>query len=133
MTRQMILGAYMVFPSMHSAGMWRHSYSENAFEDRALYERYAQAAERAKFDLILIPERVHYVDGHTKYGLLTGFQHDPTQLAAVVAGATNRIGLGVTLSASFNSPYNLARTLGTSTYSAVARGLEHRDDGTRSG
>ncbi len=113
MTRQMILGAYMVFPSMHSAGMWRHSYSENAFEDRALYERYAQAAERAKFDLILIPERVHYVDGHTKYGLLTGFQHDPTQLAAVVAGATNRIGLGVTLSASFNSPYNLARTLGS--------------------
>jgi len=55
MTRQMILGAYMVFPSMHSAGMWRHSYSENAFEDRALYERYAQAAERAKFDLIPIP------------------------------------------------------------------------------
>ncbi len=36
----------MVFPSMHSAGMWRHSYSENAFEDRALYERYAQAADR---------------------------------------------------------------------------------------
>lgn len=109
----MILGAYMVFPSMHSAGMWRHVYSENDFEDRALYERYAQTAERAKFDLILIPERAHYVEGHTKYGLLTGFQHEPTQLAAVVAGATSHIGLGVTLSASFNSPYNLARTIGS--------------------
>lgn len=109
--RQLFLGAYLLFPSGHYAGAWRHPYSERDYNDRTLYQDVARTLERARFDLAFIPETVSYREGFTRHGLSNGLKHDPAQLAAQVVAVTDHLGVGVTLSTSFNEPYNLARTL----------------------
>lgn len=109
--RQLFLGAYLLFPSGHFAGAWRHPYSERDFNDVGLYQDVARTLERARFDLAFIPETVSYREGFARHGLSNGLKHDPAQLAAQVTAVTKHLGVGVTLSTSFNEPYNLARTL----------------------
>lgn len=109
--RQLFLGAYLLFPSGHFAGAWRHPYSERDFNDRDLYQDIARTLERARFDLAFIPETVSYREGFARHGLSNGLKHDPAQLAAQIAAVTTHLGVGITLSTSFNEPYNLARTL----------------------
>ncbi|MBH0779548.1 NtaA/DmoA family FMN-dependent monooxygenase [Nocardia bovistercoris] len=111
--RQIFLAGYILFPSNHYVGAWRHPYSERDFNDRALFEDVARTLERAKFDMAFIPETLAYKPDFARYGLSNGIKHEPTQLAAVIAGATRHLGIGVTLSASYNAPYHLARTLGS--------------------
>ncbi|MEN0129356.1 MAG: NtaA/DmoA family FMN-dependent monooxygenase [Brevundimonas sp.] len=109
--RKLFLGAYLLFPSGHFAGAWRHPYSERDFNDRDLYQDIARTLERARFDLAFIPETVSYREGFARHGLSNGLKHDPAQLAAQIAAVTTHLGVGITLSTSFNEPYNLARTL----------------------
>lgn len=109
--RQLFLAGYILFPSNHYVGAWRHPYSERDFNDRALYEDIGRTLERAKFDMAFIPETLAYNPNFARFGLSNGIKHEPTQLAAVIAGATRHLGVGVTLSASYNAPYHLARTL----------------------
>ena len=52
-----------------------------------------------------------HTDGFTRHGHSNAIKHDPAQVAAQIAAVTTHLGLGVTLSTSFNEPYNLARTL----------------------
>ncbi|WP_109525796.1 MULTISPECIES: NtaA/DmoA family FMN-dependent monooxygenase [Nocardia] len=111
--RQIFLAGYILFPSNHYVGAWRHPYSERDFNDRALFEDVGRTLERAKFDMAFIPETLAYNPNFARYGLSNGIKHEPTQLAAVIAGVTRHLGIGVTLSASYNAPYHLARTLGS--------------------
>ncbi|MGW9112832.1 NtaA/DmoA family FMN-dependent monooxygenase [Microbacterium sp. NPDC055683] len=111
MTRQLFLGAYILFPSGHFAGAWRHPYSDRDFVGPGLFHQTAQSLERYLFDLAFIPETVSYGEGFARHGLSNGIKHDPAQLAAQIAAASTHLGVGVTLSTSFNEPYNLARTL----------------------
>ena len=73
--------------------------------------RYAQAAERGKFDFLFLPDFL---------GLDTDISHHPSMLTleplltlAAVARETSRIGLVTTASTTFNEPYNLARMFKT--------------------
>ncbi|MEU6831143.1 NtaA/DmoA family FMN-dependent monooxygenase [Nocardia beijingensis] len=111
--RQIFLAGYILFPGNHYIGAWRHPYSERDFNDRGLFEDIGRTLERAKFDMAFIPETLAYNPNFARYGLSNGLKHEPTQLAAVIAGATRHLGIGVTLSASYNAPYHLARTLGS--------------------
>ncbi|WP_067688986.1 NtaA/DmoA family FMN-dependent monooxygenase [Nocardia jejuensis] len=111
--RQLFLAGYVLFPSNHYVGAWRHPYSERDFNDRTLFEDVGRTLERAKFDMAFIPETLAYNPNFARYGLSNGLKHEPTQLASVIAGVTRHLGIGVTLSASYNAPYHLARTLGS--------------------
>ena len=54
--RQMKLGAFM-YPGGHHVAAWRHpDVSEKATTDFAYRVKFAQAAERAKFDLIFLAD-----------------------------------------------------------------------------
>ncbi|MGW4123965.1 NtaA/DmoA family FMN-dependent monooxygenase [Nocardia sp. NPDC004711] len=111
--RQLFLAGYILFPGNHYIGAWRHPYSERDFNDRALFEHVGRTLERAKFDMAFIPETLAHNPNFARFGLSNALKHKPTQLAAVIAGATRHLGIGVTLSASYNAPYHLARTLGS--------------------
>jgi FMN-dependent oxidoreductase (nitrilotriacetate monooxygenase family) len=109
--RQLFLGAYVLFPSGHFAGAWRHPYSAQDFLGPRLFQDIGRTLEDAKFDLAFIPETVSHRPGFATHGLSNALKHDPAQLAAQIAAVTTHLGVGITLSTSFNSPYNLARTL----------------------
>lgn len=73
--------------------------------------RYAQAAERGKFQFLFLPDGL---------GVDTDLSHQPSMFTleplltlAAVARATSRIGLVTTASSTFNEPYNLARMFKT--------------------
>src|SRR4029450_8247370 len=79
----------------------------------------AMALERAKFDLILLGDSLAVpgtyqgrMDAYLRYAEHAPF-HDPSPLVAVLAAATRRIGLALTLSTTFYPPFLLARLLTT--------------------
>lgn len=109
--RQLFLGGYVLFPGGHFAGAWRHPYSTGDWLSRRTLRETARALEDAKFDLAFIPETVSFREGFARHGLSNAIKHDPAQVAAQIAAVTDHLGVGVTLSTSFNPPYNLARTL----------------------
>ena len=85
----------------------------------ALWQDMAVALERAKFDLILLGDSLAVprtyqgrMDAYLRYAEHAPF-HDPSPLVAILAAATRRIGLALTLSTTFYPPFLLARLLTT--------------------
>lgn len=94
-------------------GSWRHPQAETAYLDGEWWSSLARTLEDARFDAIFFADaQTFYNDEMTRKGgdiyLL-----DPVPLAATVAQATTRIGIGITISSSFFEPYGIARALGT--------------------
>ncbi len=84
-----------------------------------LWQDMAVALERAKFDLILLGDSLAVpgtyqgrMDAYLRYAEHAPF-HDPSPLIAMLATATRRIGLALTLSTTFYPPFLLARLLTT--------------------
>jgi long-chain alkane monooxygenase len=84
-----------------------------------LWQDMARALERAKFDLILLGDSLAVpgtyqgrMDAYLRYAEHAPF-HDPSPLVAILAVATQRIGLALTLSTTFYPPFLLARLLTT--------------------
>ncbi len=108
MTRQMIIG--MLFGNGYGSqpGAWRMpGVDPKNYTNFDSQVRYAQAAERGKFQFLFMPD----------FPVLTGnveteapmINVDPMMTLAAVARGTERIGLVATGSSTFNEPYNLAR------------------------
>jgi len=70
----------------------------------------AQLAERAKFDLVFIVDS-QFITPYSPPHYLNRLE--PLTLLSALAARTSRIGLVGTATTSFNSPYNLARRLGS--------------------
>jgi FMN-dependent oxidoreductase (nitrilotriacetate monooxygenase family) len=107
--RQMHLGVFYIGTGNHFAG-WRYgdAHASNSFWPAI--EQNARTAERGKFDLFFIADTVSMeFEFHPSF--LSRFE--PTTLLAGLAMVTNRIGLGGTVSTSFNEPYDVARTFAT--------------------
>jgi FMN-dependent oxidoreductase (nitrilotriacetate monooxygenase family) len=103
----------MTGPTYHHHGMWRHPATENRFLDPVWWESVARTLEDGKFDACF------FADAQAFYGdtvLAKGGQLallDPLPLAAMIARATSRLGIGITLSTSLFAPFGIARALGT--------------------
>lgn len=88
-----------------SAWRWVDS-DPGAFADVQYYVRTAKLAERGTFDAIFLADHPALSD----YPEYRPFQSlEPTIVLAAVAAATERIGLIVTASTTYNEPYNIAR------------------------
>ena len=79
----------------------------------------ALALERAKFDLLVLGDSLAVpgtyqgrMDAYLRYAEHAPF-HAPSPLVAMLAAATRRIGLALTLSTTFYPPFLLARLLTT--------------------
>lgn len=112
--RKQIALATLVQPNGNHLAAWLAPGAQpDAGTDVAWWQRIAQIAERGKFDLFFIADTPTVrTDNMNIWSHAPTFmnQLEPLTMLAAVAGATSRIGLGATVSTSFNEPYNVARS-----------------------
>lgn len=101
------------YPSGHHVAAWRHPETDpkaNISVDR--YIASARAAEEAGFDITFIADRLGIPEGPLEATRrVDEWSHgfEALTLAAAIAATTQRIGIVVTASTTFNEPYTLAR------------------------
>ncbi|MFC5450398.1 LLM class flavin-dependent oxidoreductase [Paenibacillus aestuarii] len=112
--KQMHLGAFL-FQVGHHIAAWRYPETDTSgLLSHEFYERFAQTAERGKFDMIFLADTLAVVN---RAG--TGIKHtvtvrpEPITLLSYLSGVTEKIGLAATVSTTYNEPYNLAREFST--------------------
>lgn len=118
--RQMHLVAYLMVPTSHFSGMWKHPLSIGNLLDRRAFESLGRTLEDGLFDMVFVTDTLGIPDvfeGSYAWTVRNGgqgaFHFDGPQILAAMAGATSRLGLGATVSTTYLPPYHLARTLGT--------------------
>lgn len=117
--RKMHLVAYLkTGPTANYPGAWRHPESDlHDIFDPERYEHLARVLEAARFDAGFFADTFGIADTH-RDGFATHLGRggqitylDPLAILPQMMRVTSRIGLGTTLSTSFQTPYHLARTL----------------------
>ena len=127
--RQMHLGVFWLGTGNHSAG-WRYDGAAISNCSWPVAEEGARIAERGKFDLFFISDG-SVMDPGDHPSFTTRFE--PTTLISALGVVTRNLGLGATVSTSFNEPYNVARSLREPASSQRRpRLLEHRHQRERS-
>jgi FMN-dependent oxidoreductase (nitrilotriacetate monooxygenase family) len=109
--RQIHLGAFLLGVGHHIAA-WRHpAVSPSNALTPSHFVRLAQLAERGKFDAIFFADTLGLPAGSADLlsRTLVPAQFEPVTLLAFLAGATERIGLISTVSATYLPPFQLAR------------------------
>jgi len=119
--RKMHLVAYLkTGPTASYASAWRHpSASLDDIWDAERYENVARLLEAARFDAgffadgMGLPDiyRNSYADYVGRGGQLSLI--DPMTVLPLMARVTRHLGLGNTISTTFNQPYHIARSLGS--------------------
>jgi FMN-dependent oxidoreductase (nitrilotriacetate monooxygenase family) len=117
--RRMNLVAYLkTGPTANHPGGWRHPEADlhDIFEPTR-YEHLARVLESARFDAGFFADTFGLPDMHrggyeTYLGLGGQITYlDPMAVLPLMARVTSHLGIGATLSTTFNTPYYLARTL----------------------
>jgi FMN-dependent oxidoreductase (nitrilotriacetate monooxygenase family) len=104
--RQLHLNAFLMSSGHHEAA-WRLPDSDpRADVDPGHWRDLARLAERGRFDSVFLADRPALSHGgsHRPGGTL-----EPTIVLAIMAAATERIGVIATASTTYNDPFNLAR------------------------
>lgn len=115
--RMMHLGWFANF----TVGEWNGPFGNGGRPwDGRFYVEMAQALERACFDFLMFEDKLSipadYAGSHDvylKHALGTAPKGDPVPLAAMIAGATSRLGLVATMSTLAYPPFLLARLAST--------------------
>ena len=107
--RQMHLGVFVLGTGNHMAG-WRWDGAFASHIDLPVMQEIARIAERGKFDLLFISDSM-VMDPTDHPSFLCRFE--PTTLITALSACTSHIGLGATVSTSFNEPFNVARIFGS--------------------
>jgi FMN-dependent oxidoreductase (nitrilotriacetate monooxygenase family) len=103
--RQMHLGVFVLGTGNHSAG-WRVDGAFTTSCSVQVMQSIAAIAERGKFDLFFISDS-SVMDAGDHPSFLNRFE--PMTLLSALGMVTKHIGLGATVSTSFNEPFNVAR------------------------
>jgi N-acetyl-S-(2-succino)cysteine monooxygenase len=104
--RKISLALYLVGSGMHVAS-WRHpSAQPNASIDLKALQKYAQIAEKGKFDLAFVADSLA-INHESHPQILNRF--DPVVLITALSTATEKIGIGATASTTYSEPFVLAR------------------------
>ncbi|MBB2946536.1 FMN-dependent oxidoreductase (nitrilotriacetate monooxygenase family) [Actinoplanes lutulentus] len=108
MTRQLHLNLFILASGHHEAA-WRHpgSTPERMF-DPGFYTELARTAEAAAFDAVFLAD-IPKLDDNIEFN--SAGRLDPLVTLAIIAGATERIGLIGTASTTYSHPWQLARSL----------------------
>ena len=107
--RQMHLGVFVLGTGNHSAG-WRWEGAATSHMQLPVIQEIARIAERGRFDLLFISDSM-VMDPGDHPSFLCRFE--PTTLITALSMGTRHIGLGATVSTSFNEPFNVARIFGS--------------------
>src|SRR5262249_45432423 len=104
--RQMHLGVFVLGTGNHSAG-WRMGGSFTRSCSIQVMQSIAAIAERGKFALFFISDS-SVMDAGDHPSFLNRFE--PMTLLSALGMVTKHVGLGATVSTSFNEPFNVARS-----------------------
>ncbi|WP_239954578.1 LLM class flavin-dependent oxidoreductase [Pantoea sp. Z09] len=103
-----------------SSGLWRHPRDRSwQYKDISYWTDLARLLEQGLFDGIFIADVIGYYDvygGNIDTAVREASQipvNDPLQLAAPIAMATQHLGIGITISTTYEHPYTFARRLST--------------------
>ena len=120
--RQISLAAFLIAGNCaHSHALWRHPKSRlGGFLTPDYYTDIARSLERGLFDMIFFADRLamserfgNNLDVGARLGDQDATRLDPLLVVSLLAGATSRLGLGVTRSTTYHSPYHVARSFAT--------------------
>ena len=107
--RQMHLGVFVLGTGNHIAG-WRYEGAFKTHMELGAMQAIARIAERGKFDLVFISDSmVMEPTDHPSFMC----RFEPTTLITALSQTTAHVGLGATMSTSFNEPFNVARIFGS--------------------
>jgi FMN-dependent oxidoreductase (nitrilotriacetate monooxygenase family) len=116
----MLAGFLIAGPVAHSHALWRNPAHDVPFLSLQYYVDIARILECGKFDLIFFADRLAIADrfgSDKKIGVGRGDQDstrlDPVPILGALAGATRNIGLGATMSTTYDQPYHIAREFQT--------------------
>jgi FMN-dependent oxidoreductase (nitrilotriacetate monooxygenase family) len=119
MPKQIILGAH--FPGVNNHTVWSDPASGSQI-DFTSFVHLARTAERGTFDFFFLAEGLRLREQRGRiHDLDVVGRPDTLVVLAALAGVTEHLGLGGTLSATFNEPYELARQLATLDHLSAGR------------
>ena len=101
------------------SGSWRHPATEHGFLDQRYYQKLGRVLEEGCFDMMFFDDRLAMpgiYGGSVGEAVRSGARPVKLDLSVVlglIAGATDRIGLGATYSTTYYSPFHVARTFAT--------------------
>lgn len=107
--------------SSHSVGMWRHPLDKVGWDYAAppYWQHLARTLERGLFDAVFLADELapynsyeDSSDATVRYAVQAP-THEPAALTPIITGATEHLGVGITLSTAFEHPYSMARRLST--------------------
>jgi len=108
-----VVFAVLAYPHGVSKGSWRHPDAPaSRVNDVTYYKEIAQLCERGLLDLFFLADTpAARTDNLGVWTTSPMFQNhlEPITLLSALAGATQHVGLGATVSTSFFEPYNIAR------------------------
>lgn len=110
---QMSLGAVLSPTTAHIAG-WRHPDAvSNAGATFDFYRRAAETAEAAKLDFVFLANELCAPEAPPELMSLDPlmYRYEPITLTSALAVSTQRIGIVVTQTTTYNEPYHIARKL----------------------
>jgi FMN-dependent oxidoreductase (nitrilotriacetate monooxygenase family) len=107
MSKQVHLAAH--FPGVNNTTVWSDPAAGSHIEFDS-FRRFAQAAERGKFDFLFLAEglRLREQNGEI-YDLDVVGRPDTFTVLAALAAVTEHLGLAGTINSTFNEPYEVAR------------------------
>ncbi|KXW76636.1 nitrilotriacetate monooxygenase [Mycolicibacterium phlei DSM 43071] len=107
--------------SSHSVGMWRHPQDKVGWDyaKPPYWQHLARTLERGLFDAVFLADELapynsfeDSSDATIRYAVQAP-THEPAALTPIITGATEHLGVGITLSTAFEHPYSMARRLST--------------------
>ncbi|MDT5399052.1 MAG: long-chain alkane monooxygenase, partial [Mycobacterium sp.] len=107
--------------SSHSVGMWRHPLDKVGWDYASppYWQHLARTLERGLFDAVFLADELapynsfeDSSDATVRYAVQAP-THEPAALTPIITGATEHLGVGITLSTAFEHPYSMARRLST--------------------
>jgi len=114
-----LLGFIQHGVNSHAIGMWRHPKDKVNWDwTRPPYwQHMGRTMERGLFDAMFIADELapyntyqDSSDACVRYAVQCP-THEPSTIVPIIAAATERLGVGVTLSTAFEHPYSMARRL----------------------
>jgi FMN-dependent oxidoreductase (nitrilotriacetate monooxygenase family) len=123
-----LLGFIQHGVNSHATGMWRNTKDKINFHFSrpAYWEHMARTMERGLFDAMFIADELAPYTTHggnsdaTVKWAVQCPTHEPSTIVPIITGATEHLGVGVTLSTMFVHPYSMCRLLSS---------LDHLSDG----
>src|SRR6195952_5335289 len=105
--KQVHLAAH--FPGVNNTTVWSDPAAGSHIEFDS-FVRFAQAAERGKFDFLFLAEGLRLREQNDEiYDLDVVGRPDTFTVLAALAGVTEHLGLAGTINSTFNEPYDVAR------------------------